>query len=201
MTINAFLTVMGLYNYTNGTIFDDFILPDALEPQRETITANILLECGELECLYPQPDIMRLAVGTWAHHSAHIWAKLAKEYDYDPRKQVTSKDTTTASGSNAGNDTTDGSSTTEGSSDSFTFAFNSPADSPVPQGHGASGSSSATHSTGSNESRYSSTTISEHEGSNGDIAASIRAKRYLDMWDIVEHITSDFRRRFCLLVY
>ena len=53
------LSVLGLYQYDNS-IFADMLIPSALD--RETLINNVLLECAELEILYPDADFFKFAV-------------------------------------------------------------------------------------------------------------------------------------------
>ena len=59
----ATITLWGLYKWDN-TIFDTLVIPYTVE--KEDIVNNILLECSELEVVYPDPDFMKTAIGSWA---------------------------------------------------------------------------------------------------------------------------------------
>lgn len=73
---------MGLYNYDN-TIFDGFVLPDGLD--RDSILEQILIRCADLEILYPNPDIMKVAIQSWSKLRLDSWNKMktALEAEYN----------------------------------------------------------------------------------------------------------------------
>lgn len=83
MAISAAMSVWGLYQY-DSTIFDDFVVPQALS--KDQICENILIESTSLEVLYPDPVFMRRAIKIWSERRAPIWAKMQQTtgYTYDP---------------------------------------------------------------------------------------------------------------------
>lgn len=87
----ALLSILAMYN-SAPFVFDGFRTPENVD--RETTLNSILLECAELEMLYPDPVIMKLAIKTWTDKEFPIWKHLekTKEYDYNP---IWNKDGTT----------------------------------------------------------------------------------------------------------
>ena len=77
------LSVYGLYNFDN-TIFDNLHLPEGLD--KDTLIENLLLECAEFEVLYPNPDLMKFAIGSWSRKELDIWERMVKvlSLDYNP---------------------------------------------------------------------------------------------------------------------
>ena len=71
--------------HKNGSsLFDLFILPEDID--RDTCIDNIMLECGELETLYSEPEFMRAAIGVWSkkhYWTFDKWAKAIK-IEYSP---------------------------------------------------------------------------------------------------------------------
>ena len=53
------LSVLGLYNY-DSQIFDRLELPEGVD--KETVVNSILLECADLEVLYPVPVVLQTAI-------------------------------------------------------------------------------------------------------------------------------------------
>ncbi len=118
----AKLSILGLYNY-NTSVFDGFTVPQGLD--RETIINEILLECSEMEIIYPSFNTMKLAITNWARIENPIWKRLydTELLEYNPlwnvdanitesrnvtrEKSGTDSRETTGSGSN--NQTTTGS--------------------------------------------------------------------------------------------
>lgn len=141
------LSILGLYNYNTG-VFDGFTVPDGLD--RETIINEILLECAELEIIYPSFNTMKLAITNWAKIEQPIWKRLydTELLEYNPlwnvdanitesrnvtrEKSGTDSRETTGSGSNnqtttgseegtsGGTRNLTGSETTEGSAETIT---------------------------------------------------------------------------------
>lgn len=61
---SAKITLIGLYNYSDGKIFDDMILPEGID--RKVLISNILLRGGEFETIYPDPDFLKSVVKVWS---------------------------------------------------------------------------------------------------------------------------------------
>ncbi len=75
---------MWLKHKNGSSLFDLFILPEDID--RDTCIDNIMLECGELETLYSEPEFMRAAIGTWSkkhYWTFDKWAKALK-IEYAP---------------------------------------------------------------------------------------------------------------------
>lgn len=77
------ITVIALYNY-DDTIFDRFQLPEGIN--KELCVDNILLKAGELNLLYPEPEIFKRYVGVWSRMRTIVWDKLYKTVtaEYNP---------------------------------------------------------------------------------------------------------------------
>lgn len=84
--MRATISILGMYNYDN-TIFDNFTVPSNFEDgAKEAIINNILVETGELESLYTNPDFMKQAIGLWCSKYQLEWEELRKTqlYEYNP---------------------------------------------------------------------------------------------------------------------
>lgn len=81
--MNALFSIMTLYNYDN-TIFDDLKLPTGVV--KEDVVNNLLLELAELEIIYPNPIVMKTAIGMWSSKELSVWDKLYKSttQEYNP---------------------------------------------------------------------------------------------------------------------
>jgi len=60
---SAKLTLIGMYNYDN-TIFNDMVLPTGIDA--DLFKQSLLMEKGEFEVLYPNPDFMKHAIQLWS---------------------------------------------------------------------------------------------------------------------------------------
>ena len=83
----AKITMIGMeewLNHFDKSLFDLFVLPEDVD--RDNCIDNIMLECGEFETLYSDPEFMRAAIGTWSkkhYRTFDKWAKALK-LEYSP---------------------------------------------------------------------------------------------------------------------
>lgn len=102
MSRGILLDIMALYNHDN-TLFSAFQVPtsitwvehgptgdtthtESIPYTKQNIIDNILLECAELEVVYPDSDYMKLAIGTWSAKRLYTWQRIADVLyrKYDP---------------------------------------------------------------------------------------------------------------------
>lgn len=83
MIRNATLTILGLWQYDH-TVLDGLQVPQGIS--KETVSDNLLMECAELEAVYPDPAFMKQAVTSWSAMMAPIWQELydTTQYEYNP---------------------------------------------------------------------------------------------------------------------
>lgn len=180
--MGATLSILGLYNY-DPSIFDGFTVPAGMV--RDDVRDAILIECAELEILFPQPATMKMAISLWSKSRLPQWEKLytTTVIEYNPienyNRQETWSDsengssTTTATKRTTGNDTQETSlqgsnntTTTENTSNSvvgFNGATGGGVGESLKDKQDVAGSSTAT-TTGSNT---GTTTIDRTESDNG----------------------------------
>ena len=81
--MNTLLSIITMYQY-DPTVFDDLVLPPALDP--DLVTDSIMLELGELELLYNDPSMMKFAIGRWSSKELKKWNDLyaTTVLDYNP---------------------------------------------------------------------------------------------------------------------
>ena len=86
------LSIMGMYEY-DPTVFDGLELPSYTDPDdnvhtidRSAVINSILLNCAELELLYPTIDMMKLAIGVWSAAEQDTWSKMyaTQMIEYNP---------------------------------------------------------------------------------------------------------------------
>ena len=86
MSMGATLSILGLYNWDNS-IFDLMEYPEGFNAiQKETVRDNILVECAELECLYPNPEVMKNVIAIWSRKEKPYWDRVFKaaSAEYNP---------------------------------------------------------------------------------------------------------------------
>lgn len=83
MSRGAWVSILGMYEYDN-TVFDGLTVPTDMTKQ--TVIDAILLECAELELVYPDIDIMKAAITNWSTIEGPIWDKLynTESLQYNP---------------------------------------------------------------------------------------------------------------------
>ena len=83
MFLRSKISVLGLYTADN-TLFDNLVLPDGVD--KDTLIAEIISECADLEVLYPDSDYMKMLIGYWSGGMLDNWQKMfdALGQNYDP---------------------------------------------------------------------------------------------------------------------
>lgn len=199
---------MGLYR-ADRELFNLLQVPSELD--KETVVNNILMECAELEVLYPNPTFMKYAIGEWSKMYQQIWKKLAiveagltEPWDYE-EETIKSQNTEESSNeitntlSSDGTDTTDGADTTTHK----VAGFNS---------ENFVNSSQDSIDYGGTVKRTLKNTNSGNENSNRTNTGNITRTRYkkedminkfntFSKINVIETIVSQFKERFCLLIY
>lgn len=169
MAHRAYLSVMGLYR-TDNTLFDSLVLPDGLNT--ETLTANILMECAELEILLPDPVIAKQAFSYWTKTRVDAWQHMydAMTQYYNPLwnkdGKITEDIDTVGTGSVAG--------------------FNSNTLNPANKSEGTQ------HYVRVEQGNIGVTT------SQAMLTEEIKLRSSYDIYNL---ITAEFKKRFCLAVY
>lgn len=80
------MSVLGLYNY-NDDLFSNMLIPTGLTAEdQETIIANILSECAELEVLFPDWYTLHAMIGFWSRLELPTWQRIynASIKEYNP---------------------------------------------------------------------------------------------------------------------
>ena len=97
------LSIQGIYDYDN-TVFDGFDAPSYTDDNnvvhtlnRDDVINNILLQCAELELVYPSVQMMKFAIGVWSASNSRTWDKLYKSMylEYNPIWNVDATETET----------------------------------------------------------------------------------------------------------
>lgn len=70
MARGELLSVLALYK-DDESIFNEMIIPNELD--KDVLVDNILLDCAELEVLYPNPNVLKSAIGFWSKSRIKAW--------------------------------------------------------------------------------------------------------------------------------
>ena len=222
------LTVMGMYNYDN-TLFDEMSIPEGVD--RENVINNILMETAELEVIYPNMNVFKMAIHHWSMKQLPVWDKLkaTTEYDYNPihnyDRTETWEDVTNATRSTNGDETTGrntsgttesdstngGSDTTEQKVSAYDTSSYQPREQNTTdygQTNHVKGESaldeSGTRAYNEDEGRNETVKRTGHAEGNIGVTTTqqmIEAERDVVKFNIIDYIINDFKRRFCILVY
>lgn len=201
--IPATLSILGLYRYDNS-IFDNLVTPF---DDNDNLIQNILMECAELEILYPDADFMKFAIGVWSQKQLPIWNKLynTEKLEYNPLENANrteeTNDTTLINESNSGNNkaTLDGNSTNTRQVFPFDGNISQPQyiDDIVPH------QESDNNYTDNREGQNTFTSIKTIKGSIGVVTPQemITQERNISSFSTINYIIEQFKQRFCLVVY
>jgi len=223
------LSIMGMYEYDN-TVFDGFETPSYTDDNnvvhtlnRDDVINNILLQCAELEVIYPSSSMMKFAIGVWSASNQRSWDKLYKSMflEYNPIWNVDANETETETnkrdinrnhnGSNKESRNLTDTETVNLTNTESVQGFNS--NEWAESKKNVETGNDTFHHTGSDN-----ITIANNETVNDDnerintkrrtgnigVTASqdlIKKEREVAEFSIIEHITQSFKERFCLLVY
>ena len=170
------LSIMGLYEYDNN-LFEGLQLPEGLS--HEAVINEILLQCAELEIMYPDINIMKLAITTWSIANQYTWQKLydTMVVEYNPIWNVdaTVEIDRETSGSGNATDAVKG-------FNSNTWAESDKTDT----------SSSAEED------------VTERRTGNIGVTTTqqmLEQERKIAEFNMISYIAQSFKQRFCLLIY
>lgn len=155
----------------------------------------ILDVCGDLPCIYRNPEEFKKYVKIWFFQNADYWYKIAKTYEleydpianYDRKETVTDKTTIKSSGTN----------NSENNSVERVSAFNSES-----MTDKQSGTFNGTTSGNMDVEKTDSRTV-EIKGNIGVTTTQDMIKQERELWKyrLTMDIAEQFKRRFCVMVY
>ena len=175
------LSIQGIYEF-DPTVFDGFESPTYTDSDnmihtlnREDVINNILLQCAELEVIYPSPSMMKFAISVWCASNLDAWNKLyaTQLMKYNPLWNVDANVTINRGGDSANTEK-------------------------------VSGYNSETWSNSNkNETEYGEQVTERRTGNIGVTSSQslVLSEREVAEFSIIEYITQSFKERFCLLVY
>lgn len=198
------LSVLGLYQY-DATIFDNMSLPSNTD--KETVINNILMECAELEIIYPDPDFLKLALGVWSKKELPVWEELEKtlHYDYNPIENYNRTETWTDKGSGKRNSTANANSSNEGNGEieNTVSAYNESTYQPRDKSTNTNKNANTMTGTQADESNSQNEHVGQVQGNIGVTTTQklIKEQRDVVKFNIIDYIIESFKHRFCLMIY
>ena len=110
MSRGSWMSILGIYNYKND-VFKNMVFPTGFtSDEKQTVINNILVECAELELLYPSYDTMKTVIGLWSAIELPVWTRIyrAAQMEYNPIENYNRTETETITHDNtethSGND-------------------------------------------------------------------------------------------------
>ena len=203
------MSILGLWEFDND-ILENLVYPEELDG--DLLKGNIILECAELETIYPDPDFFKAAVGGWSNAQLPTWEKLMHDFSiaYNPLENYDRTETWTDSGSENtttnNNTTQNGTYTDTGEKTHSSRAYNddtllandkddtsgSGSNSNTVTGSGTQGTTKANNRTGHVHGNIGIRSAQEL------LEQSINLEPKTNMYN---YIIQAFKNRFCLLVY
>ena len=195
------MTILGLYQW-DPTIFDDMQLPAAID--RNTLIGNIVLECAGLEITLPNAEIFKSMLTTWSNSRIDAWSKMvtALQSQYNALHNYDRTETHTDKWSN---DSTKNMVQSSGGSDTTTTktaAFNGDSLATAGENKTAYGGTANTTNT-DKDSGTRDYTIKAY-GNIGVTTSQQMLESEMQLrgkYDIYSIIVSEFRDKFCILIY
>lgn len=209
------LSILGLYYYDKH-IFDSLELPK--DANREVAVDAILMECAELEILFPDPEVMSYMIGAWSRTRIDAWEKVwtALSVDYNVLDNVDITRTYTTTQKRSGQElentnallnshsTTTSNGTTTHSEASFNEGQRVTSSDTVNQTVTSGADQTTKGDANRNSTENVETTHTETEV--GD--SSVRSTQYmlneelnLRTTDFYQILVEEFKNKFCLEVY
>ena len=202
--LRSTLSVLGLYN-VRPDIFDKFKVPAGVD--KDILEPELLAEVAELESLYTDPDVLKDLIGAWSKRRLYAWTKLyaTTKLEYDPIYNKDAYYEETEDRALSGKDRQERDLKSAGESDSLhsTYGFNSNTAQPAEEDHVES---ETTDKGAIDGSRSEDETITRNRREYGNIGVTttqhmIQEERDIADFDIYQYIITDFKHRFCVMVY
>lgn len=209
----AKITLIGMHNYTDGNIWENVVLPAAIN--KEQFINTILLNYGEMETLYADPDMMKFAITNWANINnwSILKAVTAINIEYEPLNNYDRTETRTKSGTNTGTVTDSGNtsvtSTTSGTNENEhkVSAYDSSSYSPDTKDEGnTSGSGTSTGTSGNTRTDNLAHAEQENVRAFGNIGVTtsqqmLQSELDISLYNIYETFAGIFAFDLLLMVY
>ena len=212
---NDTLSILGLYYY-NPDLFETLELPK--DANRDVAVDAILMECAELEILFPDPEVMSFMIGVWSKSRIAAWEKIwtALSVDYNVLDNVDITRTYTTTQQRKGQETENTNATLHSNSSTQSNGTNTHSEASFNVGQRATSSdtmnqgvtSGAAQTTSGDANRNSAENVetTHTETEVGD--SSVRSTQYmltedlkLRTTDFYQILVEEFRNKFCLEVY
>lgn len=193
--------MLGLYQW-NPKLFDDFSIPEQLN--KDVLIDSIILECADLEVTLPNYDIFKRIISSWSASRSKAWEHMydALTEEYNALHNYDRTETHDDEWSNRRNSSMEQRSGGQDVLTNRTAAFNG--DTLAVAGSDTTAYGGTANTTdNSTESGNRDYTIRAYGNigvttSQQMLESEISLRSKYDMYDI---ITSEFKKKFCILIY
>lgn len=192
----ATMSILGLY-YLDPDLFSGMVLPDGID--RDTLIDSILVECAELEIIYPDAKYMKNLIRLWSTKEYYNFEKLYQttQFTYNPIWNVDGEITETESRDLKNNYTNGENAVNDNINAKTGFNSGSFEDAEKDAGSAVINRNGESADTG---------TVTRTTKRGGNIGVTmtqqmIQAEREVDRFNIYDEIVDSFKRRFCILIY
>lgn len=212
-------SIQAIYRYDN-TVFQGLRVPqlrdivnvrDMIDNppilNKDTLIANIILNCAELSLVYPDPDTIREAVTLWTNINYPKWCELYSTmlYKYNPiwNKDGSYTDERVLSRKDNGTANSSGSSSVDGDLRHNVTGYDTNAYSPNTQETTENSSGYTSQGATADNRAETEKTVHTEQGNIGvtTTQAMIIEQRNVVEFNLYDYITQDFKRNFCVMVY
>ena len=216
----AKITLIGFSNYfesLNDDLFKFLNVPAGIDKQ--TLVNNILLQGGEFEVLYSDPNFLQNMIGVWSQkwqRTMEKWVK-ALSVNYNPLENYDRMEEWYDNGSRNANtkrnesatghddSLSSGSGNTENTRSAYNSSVYQPHDNAASSSTGSNTSYSTTSANGNiDEKENTSNTRTGRAHGNIGVTTSqqmLEAELNIDKWNVYEEITNLFMTEFCIYLY
>lgn len=185
----------------NKSLFDNLVLPAGID--KETLTDNIMLELGEFEVLYADPDVMRECIGLWGRKWSRTFNKwiTALNISYNPLENYDRQEEWTDSTHNTSVNSVASSQNDSAESTYKKTAYDS--DDLHLTGQDTSTGTSASNANTNGQMDGSGQHSGRIHGNIGVTTSQQMLQSEFDIarWNIYEKITDLFATEFCIMIY
>lgn len=196
------------------TVFDGFDSPSYIDDNnnvhtlnRDDVINNILLECAELELMYPSIEMMKFAIGIWSASNQRTWDKLYKSMylEYNPLWNVDALETETETNARdiTRNLTGSNNEKIDSSEIESVQGFNTANWSEANKNE-KTGSDSVNITNDETVNDDNKRVNTKRRTGNIGVTSSqslVLSEREVSEFSIINYITQSFKERFCILIY
>lgn len=203
------LTMVGLYNYSKQTLFEQMELPTDID--KEVLISEILRQGAEFPVLYSDLEFMKAMIGAWSKKWYHNFDRMVKanKFEYEALYNLDVKSTRTEKGNNesasdlsgSNTSTSSGNRTVNDSKAAFDSTSLQPTTAEQEFHSDTSGSGMTSHNEGTTSHEIEEVEI--RQGNQGVTMSQEMLLAEYNAWlyNLYDHIASIFVNEFCICIY